>query len=135
MKIYIAAPWAHRGDLPGISAQFEAAGHTVTWKWWDTPDLLENSIWDSELMEQAFNDMKGVEDAQVLVLLNSAKSEGKAVEQGIALAHRKPVIAIGKRGGDSKNVFHYLPSYRWVDTVQDAIDVLGVVDWVVASAS
>jgi nucleoside 2-deoxyribosyltransferase len=135
MRIYLAAPWAHREDMPTISEQLEAAGHYITWKWWETPDLKEGSIFDGELMKQAGKDMQGVIDADVLVVLNSAKSEGKAVEQGLAIAYKKPIIAVGKLGdGTAKNVFHYLPNYRWVETVDEASKILGVLDWVVASA-
>src|SRR5215213_5765392 len=105
MRIYIAGPWAHRGDMPGISEMFEKAGHEITWKWWNTPDIPENENRNEELTKQAFNDKRGVEECQILVLINSAKSEGKAFEQGLAVAKRKPIIAVGVLGGMSQNVF------------------------------
>ena len=135
MKIYIAAPWAHRGDMPGISERFEQSGHEITWKCWTTPDIPENADRNKELTLQAHNDMNGVIDADLLVLVNSAKSEGKSVEQGIAISNRKPIIAIGKLGAVSQNVFHYLPQYKWVETVEDAVNAVNLLQWAVDNAS
>jgi nucleoside 2-deoxyribosyltransferase len=131
MRIYIAGPWAHRGDMPTIAEQLEQAGHTITWKWWNTPETLEGTNHDEELTRQAFHDKRGVEECQVLVLINSAKSEGKAFEQGVAVTQKKPIIAIGKLGdGIAKNVFHYLPNYVWVEDVQAAIARLESIQFV-----
>lgn len=131
MIIYIAAPWADREKMPEISKRFEDEGHGITWKWWLTEDIKESARTFEALQEQAFNDVKGVVDAQLVVLLNNAKSEGKAFETGLAVAQRKPIIAVGKLGAFSLNVFHYLPSFKWVDSVDEALDVLRTIDWLV----
>lgn len=131
MRIYLAGPWAHRADMPAIAEKFKAAGHEITWEWWETPDIPEGANKDAELRAQALNDKRGVETAQLLVLINSAKSEGKATEQGLAIAARKLIIAVGKLGdGTAKNVFHYLPNYHWVDTVDEAVNKIEQVNWV-----
>jgi hypothetical protein len=134
MKLYLAAPWVDRNEMPAIAALFEAQGHTITCKWWATPDIPEGENRDADLQACAVIDRDGVRTADVLVVFNTAKSEGKAVEQGIAINMNKPIIAIGKRGEVSKNVFHYLPLYRWVDSVGSAIATLGVVEWLVSNA-
>jgi hypothetical protein len=69
-------------------------------------------------------DKRGVKMADVLLLINSAKSEGKAVEQGLAIAYGIPIIAVGVRGVLSKNVFHYLDDYTWTQSVDDALKVM-----------
>lgn len=120
-KIYIAAPWIDREQLPAIASQFEAQGHTITWKWWQTDDIAEGSSNEAKLEEQALHDLNGVLEAEALVLLNTKKSEGKAVEQGIAIANGTPIIAVGERGIESKNVFHYLSVYTWVPTIEEAL--------------
>jgi nucleoside 2-deoxyribosyltransferase len=123
--IYIAAPWKDKALMPEIAAKFEAAGHKITWKWWATDDIAEGNRNEDALQTQALNDVNGVLDADVLVLINTAKSEGKAVEQGIAIASGIPIIAVGKRGdGTSLNVFHYLSVYDWTEDVEGAIVLL-----------
>jgi nucleoside 2-deoxyribosyltransferase len=121
MRLYIAAPWIHRDDMPTIAAQFEEAGHTVTHKWWEAKSIPESKWTADGLCSQAVADRDGVLTADVVVLINSARSEGKAVEQGIAIAQGKHIIAVGERGALSMNVFHYLPNYIWVATVEEAI--------------
>lgn len=131
MRIYLAAPWIDREKMPELAAIFQEAGHEITHPWWHTPDIPEGD-WANheELTKQAQKDKRGVEEAQLVVVFNTAKSEGKAVEQGIAIALRKIIIAVGKRGEVSKNVFHYLPNYVWTETVNDALDVLNALQMV-----
>lgn len=129
MKIYIAAPWKHRGQVPGIAAKIEAAGHTITWRWWTIENVPESERTVENLRHQAINDVQGVKDADLVLLINSERSEGKSLEQGIAVADNKPIIAVGTRGEFSQNVFHYLTNYRWVTSVDEALEILSTVQW------
>jgi len=128
MKIYIAGPWVHRHDMPAIAAKLERAGHTITHRWWEF-EGDENNLTKKFLFECALKDVHGVLSADVVVVINSAKSEGKATEQGIAIAEEKPIIVIGKQGEHSKNIFHYLALYSFVNTVEDAIKKLEVLEF------
>lgn len=134
MKIYIAGPWIDRAQMPEIAAKVEALGHTVTHKWWEHENIPEDEKTAELLQEQAALDQAGVLKADMLILINSAKSEGKATEQGMALATGKPILAVGVRGTVSINVFHYLPSYRWVDNLDEMTKVLTTIQWIVDHA-
>lgn len=129
MRIYIAAPWADKDQMPRIAAAFEAAGQEITHKWWEVENLPEAERSPELLRNQADSDVQGVVDAKVLVLLNTSKSEGKATEQGIAIGLDKPIVAVGKLGALSQNVFHYLPRYHWVDDIPSAIQAVRLMDW------
>lgn len=131
MKLYLAAPWADKDQMEIRSKVFEDAGHTITWKWWDTPNIPESdSTQHSELRRQAENDYNGVVTSQLVVLFNTSKSEGKAVEQGVAIAHKKPIIAVGTLGdGISLNVFHYLSTYRWEPSILEAVKAVNLLQW------
>lgn len=108
MRIYVAAPWTHKADAARVAAGLEAAGHEITKRWWEHREvphyLTDDDSNDAELRQQAVEDVQGVLDADVFVLLNYEKSEGKAVETGIALAAGVPIIVVGQRS----NLFHYL---------------------------
>lgn len=84
---------------------------------------------DPEKMKDcAKKDVMGVFKSDIVLLINSGKSEGKAVEQGLAIALGRPIVAVGKMGEHSKNVFHWLDDYRWVPTLELAyitIDKIG----------
>ena len=125
MKIYIAAPWISREDMFEVAKSLEDAGHEITHAWWETKDRpVDSPGYDMFLRWCAVADVAGAVAADALFVVNSAKSEGKAVEQGIGIAQNKPIVIVGKRGEHSVNVFHYLPNYHWVDNIQDGIQKL-----------
>jgi hypothetical protein len=134
MKVYLAGPWVARGAMPSIARQLESEGHAITERWWEKEEpgnvgsgrlddkryLDEHPELITYFEERAVADFIGVVNADALVVWNSDKSEGKAVETGIALAHKAAVVVIGKR----TNVFHHLPGVHVVDTVDDALALL-----------
>lgn len=122
--VYVAAPWVEKDLMPDIAEKVEDSGLEITHYWWDHEDIAEEDRLTDELCEQAELDMNGVKEADAVILINSAKSEGKAVEQGLALAYGKPIFAVGRLGEHSKNVFHYLPNYYWYDTLDDVLEAL-----------
>lgn len=125
MKIYIAAPWVRRPEAIAIGARFILAGHELTSRWFyhvsdgDPTDAsgLSCSRQDS-IRHQAHEDIADVRRADVLVVLNLQKSEGKAVETGIAIAAGIPVVSVGTRS----NIFQSLGVE--VESVEQALDLL-----------
>lgn len=122
MRVYLAGPWATRDQMPGIAARFVEAGHTMSLRWWEHPDVpgTPSAADNATMTALAHADFFGVVEADALVVVNAAPSEGKAVETGIALTMCLPVIVIGPRS----HIFHYLPSVRRVDSVDEAIAAL-----------
>lgn len=126
MKIYIAAPWIHRDTMPAIATELESYGATITHKWWETESDKVRTVEDHQW--NAYQDKVGVQTADAVLVINSASSEGKAVEQGIALGLGIPIFIVGTRGEHSKNIFHYLsgPSshqsgFTWCPTLEEGI--------------
>jgi len=124
MKIYVAAPWVRRPEAIVIGEQFKAAGHELTSRWFyhesdgDPMDSSGLTCSPESTREQALEDITDVMRADALVVLNLQKSEGKAVETGIAIAVGIPVISVGTRS----NIFQSLGSE--VETVEEALHVL-----------
>lgn len=115
--IYIAAPWKFKQSAHAAKEVAEAAGLVVTSRWidfhGDTTDHLE-------LQVEAIHDVEDVAKADSMLLLNLCVSEGKAVEQGMAIKQGKHIYAVGQ----PSNVFHHLTNYTWFDSVQEAIDAI-----------
>ena len=124
IKLYLASPFSDKDKMPELAKQFEDRGFVITRKWWEVEDKTEAEKTPQFLRGEALSDIEGVKAANVVVLFNTKKSEGKAVEQGIAIANNIPIFAIGKRGAFSKNVFHYLEHYFWVETLHDVLVIL-----------
>ena len=125
MRVYLAAPWDHRGDAAVFAAVLEERGHKITEKWWLHPDVgaypheAKGKDLD-ELINQAWRDFAGVITAERLVVLQLAKSEGKAVETGIALRERIPICVYTPEGLYG-NLFHYLPEVKKVRTMEEVL--------------
>ena len=118
MRIYVASKFENP-RAPQIAAQLEAAGHTITYKWWQC---------DVASQEQALNDFNGVVSADAMVLVVDAdyRYSGALTEFGMALARFIPVYIVGNAldiepRGVSPNIFTLLPGvYRGIETLLQA---------------
>lgn len=124
-RVYLAAPWVHKDQAAELSKILEANGHTITRKWWEHDSTLEENATPEFLTNCAVEDRDGVYNADVLVVWNTAKSEGKAVEQGLAIAKGIPVIVVTPGEKPSSNIFHYLPTYKHVTNFAQALEAIG----------
>lgn len=122
MKLYVAAPWVRKADAIEQSQAFIEAGHEVISRWFHhegpAGDPTGALMDPDEIRRQVAEDIEDVRRCDVLVVLNLQKSEGKAVETGLAIAAGKPIISVGPRS----NVFQILATE--VNSVEEAIDVL-----------
>lgn len=138
MKVYIAAPWTHKEEAKRYAEALEAAGHTITKKWWEhreVPGYLDPAIGvieRKELEQQAAEDIAGVLDSDAFVLLNLEKSEGKAVETGVAVTSAL-ILAYGHSAkgvqkfvlvGGKSNLFHYVPVWEEASHPAEVIALL-----------
>lgn len=122
MRVYVAAPWVRKAEAIAAGQRLEAEGFLVTSRWFDhNGDPLDPtglSSGRSDIRHQAREDLVDVCRSNALVVLNLEKSEGKAVETGVALITGIPVISVGTRS----NIFQSL-GYE-VNTLDDAIRIL-----------
>ena len=115
-KVYVAAPFAYKGYAAQIANRIESQGDirfVVQSRWHDGVDYDDEALWEDE----AHKDVSDVFDCDVMLVLNLAKSEGKAFEQGVAFTLGKPIIVWGEKS----HVFHALPhkfkfTYDWDST-------------------
>lgn len=119
--IYLAAPWKFRREAKGVADQLRAGGHQIVSRWHDEwADQSDLGVAPEVLCQEATMDLADVRASDVVLVLNWEKSEGKAVEQGYALALKIPVIIVGALS----NVFHYLPTVYQANSLGAALDVL-----------
>jgi len=126
LNVYIAAPWIRKADAIAAGEMFAKAGYVVTSRWFnhegDPNDSTGIRCPDDVIRHQAREDIQDVLRADALVVLNLEKSEGKAVETGIALQAGIPFIVVGERS----NIFQIL-SLGMVESVEDAISLLNTI--------
>ena len=125
-KVYIAGPWVRREEIIKVGQRFKEAGFEVTSRWFthegDPNDSTGANVDPKAIQKQALEDIEDVCRADVFVVVNLQKSEGKAVETGIAIMQGIPVISVGTRS----NIFQALGIE--VNTIEEAIqEALNVV--------
>ncbi len=121
MIIYLAAPWKFRAEAKQVAGQYRDKGHQVISRWHDEWGTKSDAgITESEKRDEAEKDVADAMAAQVMVVLNWEKSEGKAVEQGIAIARHTPIIVVGA----ASNVFHSLASVKCVSSFAESLGAL-----------
>lgn len=122
MRVYVAAPWVRKADAVAAAKKLRERGFEVTSHWFehegDPNDNTGKSSPDEFIREQAKQDIYDVMIADALIVLNLEKSEGKAVETGIALAHGKQVFSVGPRS----NIFQTLG--HEMNSVEEVMDYL-----------
>lgn len=123
MKIYLAGPWVRRPEVREVAKRLEAEGYELTSRWLyehegDPNDASGLTSPEDYIRLQAQEDLADVMRADVFVMLNLQKSEGKAVELGFALANQKRVFCVGTRF----NIFCTLGTQ--LDTVDDLLFAL-----------
>lgn len=113
MRVYIATKFENSARAIDVATQLEAVGHEITYKWWGNSEFSH---------EQAARDMKGVRDADAMVLIvedGNLRYSGALTEFGMALAWNTPVHILG-HALDS-NIFTLLNNvYRGIDDLLTA---------------
>lgn len=126
-RIYVAGPWVQKAACAAFRDKLVADGFEVTSRWLDLDESVDNSLTPENLdmlMARAMDDIEDVLRADIFMLMNLEKSEGKAVETGIALMSQKGIVMLG----DYTNVFQTL-HFPKVESEEEAIKVLNDYPW------
>jgi nucleoside 2-deoxyribosyltransferase len=124
-RVYVAGPWVDRAQAQYLANVIASKGHTITHPWWAYEGKGEEFETEEFMRTCAIKDVTGVTTADVVVVLNTAKSEGKATEQGIAIARGLPIVVITPGEKPTSNIFHHLSNYTHVKTIDEALEVIG----------
>jgi hypothetical protein len=120
-RVYLAAPWACKEAAQLAKAALQSAGLNVVSTWTEQPD--EDAPGLTDKVRRAVSDWSELRSADAFVLLSLERSSGKETEMGGAVMAGKRVIVVGDEGGN--NVFYNLPEVERVDTLNEAIVLLG----------
>jgi len=108
MKFYIASGVENAKIVSELAAIMKADGHTHTYDWTQT---LNHNNDDSELKALAYAEVKGVQDAEILIVILPG-GRGTHTEIGIAIASEIPIVIYGSSPdayivNGQKNPFYY----------------------------
>lgn len=106
MKLYLAGPSGELDRVREIAAKLEADGHKIVDRWWMrvVPGVSDDRLDDATLDASIQKCIEAIclhAEAVVAIpsLLTLRLSTGTAVEVGIALASRWPVLLLGQVNG------------------------------------
>jgi nucleoside 2-deoxyribosyltransferase len=102
-----------------VADLFEKEGFEITHPWWDYEGEGEHHEPLEFLQNCAHKDLAGILTADLVVVVNSVLSEGKAVEQGIAMTAGIPICLIGRK---CLNIFQNMDRFDKVDTPEEAVE-------------
>lgn len=131
-RLYVAGRFREYATVRRAIDKLKLAGNTITHDWTRTDEFNEHGQplvpigpgQSVEVMEEgqaahyAMLDLRGVYQADAVVLMNSEGLYGALIEVGAALAWNLEIWIVGP-GRDS--VFYYLKSVRRFDTIDDVI--------------
>lgn len=122
IKVYIAAPWEHKDAAAAFADQLEAEGFEVTSRWLRLIIQNESTVNYARMKEEALHDLEDIYLADGVIVLQYAKSEGKAFEQGAAIHLVPNKIVVVSPDGARGNVFQYIDEmYTIVPTLEAAM--------------
>lgn len=119
MKVYVAGQLDDTGAVEHAYTALRAAGHAITYDWTTDAYLRDYPGHRAEAARRAVNDIQGVIDADVFVLLSGNQRAGKGMyaELGAALALHKTtgrprIYLVGNLTHVSIFYFHPAVIYR-----------------------
>src|SRR5688572_24206659 len=133
VKIYVATSFKCQKEFHEFREKLEANGHTISHDWTkeDASKVPEDER-PAYLDRCARADLKGVYDADVVVLLAKPKMAGAFVELGYALGVGKPILVVGaKDKGNQDCIFYHLNvpvQLALFDTQDEAVNILTAAD-------
>lgn len=126
MKIYVAAKFEEKAMVRKVYSLLEDAGHTITVDWTQEDDSRYLGLQKLEYWRACGHaDLRGVKDADLVLLFPHEKGKGLYAELGAALAWGKSVFIVG--GEDIRCIFFYCNKVHWFANLDSALAQLGQV--------
>ena len=127
MKFYIAARFTLKEEVRKIYDLLKEKGHEITVDW-TLHKPIQPYDQNKELAEEyTSEDIQGVKDCDVFVLIGDEAGTGVHTELGVAilsyLKHRKPLIyVIGEN--NTKSMFYFHPAVEIKKDIYEVLDDL-----------
>jgi diphthamide synthase subunit DPH2 len=125
MKIYVAASFQLKERVKELYNTLQERGHEITVDWTAHKPVEPFDQNEALSREYSVEDIEGVADSDVFILLSDVHGKGMYVELGAAiishLRHGKPIIyVVGERNAEVMFYFH--PSVNRRETIEDILD-------------
>jgi len=119
MKFFVSGKVGVEGDVRAAMKVLRDAGHEITFDWTTIDHLRPYDENAAASREAAVKESRGVEDADVLIVLSHDRGVGMYVELGIAIGSGVPVRVV--TNVESRTMFFHHPLVKKVDTIEQIL--------------
>ncbi len=127
MKFYIASRTARTGEVRRIYDLLKNRGHEITVDWTLQNISRPYATNARQAREHSIQDIQGVRDSDIFVLISDRAGTGMYTELGVAISShidkRKPIIYIIGNHLD-KSIFYFHPSINIRHKIEQVIEEL-----------
>lgn len=127
MKVYVAAKFENKEEARAAQALLREAGHTITHDWTgEDATGITGAALREYLTTAAAGDVRGVLDADAILLIHDDRGQGLYIEFGMALACVSgPIVVVrGLSNAARIPIFYYLPGIHHVETIEEAVALI-----------
>ena len=119
MKFFVSGKVGVEGDVRVAMKVLRDAGHEITFDWTTIDHLRPYDENAAASREAAIKESRGVEDADVLIVLSHDRGVGMYVELGIAIGSGVPVRVV--TNVESRTMFFHHPLVKKVDSLEQIL--------------
>ena len=119
MKFFVSGKVGVEGDVRAAMKALKDAGHEITFDWTKIDQLRPYDENAEASREAALKESRGVEDADVLIILAHDRGVGMYVELGIAIGSGIPVRVV--TDVESRTMFFHHPLVKKVDSLEEIL--------------
>lgn len=119
MKFFVSGKVGVEGDVREVMKALQNAGHEITFDWTTIDHLRPYDKNAQASQEAAIKESRGVESADVLILLAHERGVGMYVELGIAIGSGIPVRVV--TNVESRTMFFHHPLVKKVDSLEQIL--------------
>ena len=120
MKFFVSGKVGVEGDAKAAMKALREAGHEITFDWTEIEHLRPYDENTTASREAAFKESRGVQEADVLVVLAHNRGVGMYVELGIAIGCGVPVRVVTNE--ESRTMFFHHPLVRKVQSLEQILE-------------
>lgn len=120
MKFFVSGKVGVEGDVKAAMKALKDAGHEITFDWTTIDHLRPYDENAAASREVAAKESRGVEDADVLIIIAHDRGVGMYVELGIAIGSGIPVRVV--TDVESRTVFFHHPLVKKVDSLEQILN-------------
>ena len=119
MKFFVSGKVGTEGNVRAAMKALKDAGHEITFDWTKIDHLRPYDENAEASREAALKEIRGVEDADVLIILAHDRGVGMYVELGIAIGSGIPIRVV--TDVESRTMFFHHPLVKKVDSLEQIL--------------